>query len=46
MKRIKDEDLKDINGGVSGWVIAGVGMLITFIAGILDGIARPAKCHN
>lgn len=44
MKKLKIEELKNIKGGVSGWLIAGISAAIVFIAGILDGIARPKKC--
>lgn len=46
MKRIKDEEFKNINGGMSGWAIAGISMLVTFIAGVIDGIARPRSCKG
>jgi len=46
MRKLNDEDLKEINGGISGWAIAGICLAITFIAGILDGIARPEKCRG
>ena len=46
MKQLKDEELKKINGGISAWAVAGIGILVTFIAGIFDGIARPQKCNN
>ena len=36
MKKLKDEELVKINGGFSGWVVAG----------IIDGIARPKKCNG
>lgn len=44
MKRIKDQELREINGGFTGWALAGIGILVTFIAGVIDGIARPKKC--
>ena len=46
MKRVNDVELNKINGGISGWAIAGISILVTFIAGVIDGIARPKKCHN
>ena len=46
MKRVSDKELKEINGGFSGWALAGIGILVTFVAGIVDGIARPKKCHG
>ncbi len=46
MKKLKDEELVKINGGFSGWVVAGISILVTFVAGIIDGIARPRKCNG
>ena len=46
MKRLNDNELNEINGGFSGWAIAGIGVLITFAIGVIDGIARPKKCHS
>ena len=46
MKKIKDQDLVTIKGGFSGWVVAGISIIVTFVAGVIDGIARPKKCHG
>ncbi len=46
MKKINDEELKNINGGITGWAIAGISLLVTFVAGVMDGIARPEKCQS
>ena len=46
MKRLDDRELNEINGGFSGWVLAGITLAATFIAGVVDGIARPKKCHS
>ena len=46
MKKLKDEELKEINGGISGLAIVGISLLVTFIAGVIDGIARPEKCRS
>ena len=46
MKRVNDIELNEVSGGFSGWALAGVSILITFVAGVIDGIARPKKCHN
>ena len=46
MNVLKDKELKDINGGFSGWAVAGISILVTFVAGVIDGIARPKKCHS
>ncbi len=46
MKEISDKELSKVNGGFSGWAIAGIGVLVTLIAGIIDGIARPKGCKE
>lgn len=46
MQKVNDEEFKNINGGISAWAVAGIGILVTFLAGIFDGIARPEKCRN
>ena len=46
MKIINDEKLKDINGGMSGWAVAGISLIVTFVAGVIDGIARPRGCKG
>ena len=46
MKKINDNELNEINGGFSALTIAGIGILVTFAAGIIDGIARPKKCNS
>lgn len=46
MKKMQDAELERINGGISGWVVAAIGAAIVFVSGIIDGIARPAKCRS
>ena len=46
MKKVEDIELNKVDGGFSGWALAGIGILVTFVAGIVDGIARPKKCHS
>jgi lactobin A/cerein 7B family class IIb bacteriocin len=45
--KIKDEELKQINGGVIKW---GLGIAIaagvTFIIGLVDGYVRPLACNK
>ena len=45
MKKLKDLELCEINGGMTAWAAIGIGLVVTFIAGVLDGIARPLKCQ-
>jgi len=46
MRRVEDEKMINVSGGaISGWTVAGIGILVTFLAGVFDGIARPEKCR-
>lgn len=46
MKNLKIEEMKQITGGgITAWGAVGIGALITFLAGVVDGFARPFKCH-
>jgi hypothetical protein len=46
LKKISDLELKKVEGGMAAWVAIGIGLVVTFVAGVLDGIARPSKCHS
>ncbi len=46
MIRASDKELQEINGGFSGWALAAIGLLVTFAAGVIDGIARPKGCKS
>ena len=44
---LSKNELKNINGGgISAWGILGIGALVVFIAGAIDGFARPFSCHK
>lgn len=45
MVQLKEEELKNIEGGVSVWVFVGIGAAVVFMAGFLDGLTRPLKCN-
>ena len=44
MKIIEESELREINGGISGWGVAGIGALVAFLVGVLNGIVHPEKC--
>ena len=46
MQKLSDAELAKINGGFSVWVAVGIGLVVTFVAGIIDGIARPKSCKS
>lgn len=42
MKRLKNEDLKSINGGgFSIGLAIGISAIVSFVSGIISGIANP-----
>jgi len=41
----KEEMLKITGGGISAWGLFGIGALITFLAGVIDGFVRPPACN-
>lgn len=45
MKKIEENELKEINGGISAMGIAGLCVLGAFLVGIINGIVHPAKCN-
>lgn len=46
MKNIEENKLENIKGGgISAWGVFGIGALVAFLSGVLDGIARPSRCN-
>lgn len=45
MQKITVEDAKNIQGGLSFWVGAGIVGIGIFLAGVLDGFTRPLRCN-
>lgn len=46
MKKLTNEELKEINGGaISTKLLALIPLGVSFIVGIIDGYLRPLKCH-
>ncbi len=46
MKKIDDNELKKVNGGFTGWTLAGITFLAAFFAGVVDGIVKPRSCEE
>jgi lactobin A/cerein 7B family class IIb bacteriocin len=46
MVKLNETELQAINGGISVWTAIGIGALITFLAGVIDGIVRPLSCNK
>ncbi len=45
MKILKNNELKEIKGGMSAWGIIGAIAAIIFGIGAVDGYVRPLKCN-
>lgn len=46
MKKMNDEELKEINGGgLNIGAIVGIAAGITLLIGVIDGFVRPLKCN-
>ena len=45
MQELKNEELKQISGGVSIWLILGGIASLIFGIGVFDGVVRPYKCR-
>jgi len=45
VKEIKEEELCKIEGGISAWAVIGIGALVVFSIGVIDGFIRPLKCN-
>ena len=45
MEKIDNDKLTEITGGeVSSWALLGIGALVTFALGFIDGIINPKGC--
>lgn len=45
MKKLNNEELEKIKGGISFWGVAGIISAAIFVIGVFDGIARPLRCN-
>lgn len=45
MKKLADEELEKIKGGIGFWGVTGIISGLIFIIGVVDGIARPVRCN-
>ena len=43
---LTEKQMLKINGGVSWYIIGGIGAVLTYIIGILSGYTNPSHCNN
>ena len=46
MQRLKNEDLKEIKGGFSLLAAVAITALVSFVSGVISGIANPEHCEG
>lgn len=47
MREINKEEMKMVDGGASGIFVGSViGVIVTFIVGVLHGYSNPKTCKN
>lgn len=47
MREIEEHELEKVRGGgASPWVGLGIGALVIFIIGVIDGYTRPLSCNE
>ena len=42
---LTQNELKEINGGISWGLIGALGTIVVFLTGLIDGYLRPLKCN-
>ena len=46
MKKLTNEEMNQIKGGVNWVVVTFVSAAVSFVAGIFEGIINPKKCNS
>ncbi len=44
MQKLSNNKLENISGGVSTWIFVGIGALVVFTLGFVDGLVHPKGC--
>ena len=45
MQKINEQELMNIEGGITTWGVIGIGAAVVFAIGVIDGFFRPLKCN-
>ena len=43
---LSNKEMYEIKGGISWYIIGGLGTAITYIIGLLSGYTNPSRCNN
>lgn len=46
MEYVKNCELEEVKGGVSGWTLIGISAIVVFLAGVFEGITSPNPCQK
>lgn len=47
MRLIEEEELEKVTGGgISVWAGVGIAAIVVFLAGVIEGITNPSRCHQ
>ena len=46
MESLNNNELLNINGGISKFVLGGIAIGVIFVASIIYGYVNPNKCNN
>lgn len=47
MKTIESLELENLKGGgISVWAGVGIAAIVVFLAGVVEGITNPNRCHQ
>lgn len=46
MKKIEEKKLKQIKGGFNVTIGIAIGVVVTFLLGVIDGYVRPTSCNE
>lgn len=46
MNLVKDEEMKEVNGGINIVLLTAAISAVIFISGVITGIVNPTRCNN
>lgn len=47
MKELKKDEMLKVDGGASATLVASIiGIIVTFVVGVLHGYSNPKNCNN